>query len=135
MAKDPMLGLEEWKLLCGRDGCQVWEVQSGEGVLAASGVPWILSESQRCTAGSGAENFAHVIKSTAIGVSSAYSKLFEKIVGAELGLQSVIVGETAIVALQHKAFSAAGSAQRGICCLSRAKQHLWTGTDNKSRAG
>src|SRR5229473_2712737 len=128
MAKESMLALEEGQLFCGRDGELVRNIQAGVGVLAAARVPWVLGKGQRCAAGSGAENFAYVIKSVAISVSSAHTELFKKIVGAELGLQSVVVGEASIVAFQHQAFRTIGTAQRGICCLSWAKQHLRTGT-------
>ena len=71
-----------------------------------------------CTGNSGAENFAYVIERTAVGVSSADSQLFEKIVGTELSLQSMVVGEAAVVALQHKAFGTVGTAQSRIDGLS-----------------
>src|SRR6185312_736557 len=132
MAKETMLAAEERQLFRGCNGELVRNIQSGEGVLAASRVPGILGKGQRCAGNSGAENFAYVIQSAAVGVSSAYSKLFEKIVGAELSLQSVIVGETAIVALQHQAFGAISAAQRRICCLSRTKQHLRSSAARKS---
>src|ERR1700730_878639 len=106
-------------------------IQTGEGVLAASRVPGVLGKGQRRSTGSGAEDFAYVIECTAVGVSSAHAQLFEKIVGAKFSLQSVVIREAAIVALQHQAFRAIGTAQRGISRLSGAKQHLRTGADSQ----
>src|SRR5579871_867544 len=132
MAKGPMLAGEEGQLFCGCDGELVRNIQAGEGVLAAAGVPWVLGKGKRIAGDSRAEDFAYVIESAAIGVSSAYAELFEKIVGAELGLQSAVIGKAAIVALQHQAFGTIGAAQRGIFRLSGPQQYLRSGAASGS---
>src|SRR5262249_38959702 len=102
------------------DGELVRVIQPGERVLTASGVPRVLGKSQGSAAHSGGEDFAHVIERAAVGVRRAQRNLVEQVVGTEFCLQSVVVGEAAVIALQHNAFGAIRTAQRGINGLSRA---------------
>src|SRR6476646_8160387 len=109
MAKESMLAREERQLFRGCNGELMRNIQPGVRVLTAARVPWILGKGKRIAGDPGTENFAYVIEGTARSVSSAYAKLFEKIVGAEFSLQSVIVGKSAIIAIQHQAFGTVGT--------------------------
>src|SRR5690242_10997939 len=106
MADQSMLSLEEGQLLSGRDGELVRVVKPGERVFTPAGVPRILGKCQSGAADAGREDFAHVIERAAVGVRRAQGELLEQVVGTEFGLQSVVVGERAVVALQYDAFRA-----------------------------
>src|SRR5689334_23619680 len=99
MSNKPMLALEEWQLLGGGDAELVRTIQAGEGVLAAAGIPRVLSDRQSIACDSAAEDFRNVVQGTAVSVAGTNGQLFEHIVGAELGLQSVVIRVTAVVAL------------------------------------
>src|ERR1044071_7356878 len=108
-----MLPLEEGHLFGGSDGELGGDIKPGERVLPASRVPGVRGKSERGADNACPEDFAYVIQRAAIGVGRAHAQLFEKIAGAELSLQSVVVGEAAVVAFQNQAFGAVGAAQRG----------------------
>src|SRR6478609_833425 len=128
-----MLPLEEGHLFSGRDGELVRDIKTGERVLCASGGPRVLGKSQRGAGNAGAEDFTYVIQRAAIGVRRAHTQLLEKIVGTELSLQSVVVGESAVVALQHQAFGAIRAPKGGIGGLSGSEQHLRAGAAGEPR--
>src|SRR5205814_1879967 len=121
-----MLALEEGQLFGGGNGELVREIQTRIRILATPGVERILSEGQRGATHSGAEDFAHVIERTAVGISSAYAELVEQIIGAEFSLQAVVIGVAAVIALQHDSLGAINPTRRGIRGLSRTKQDLRT---------
>src|SRR5690349_15358055 len=98
-----MLPLEEGHLFSGSDGELVRDIKTGKRILSASRIPRVLGKSQGGAGNAGAEDFAYVIQRAAIGICRAHAQLLEKIAGAELSLQSMVVGETAIVAFQHQA--------------------------------
>src|SRR5690348_17140837 len=128
-----MLPLEEGHLFGGSDGELVRDIKTGERILAASRVPWVLGESQSGAGNAGAEDFTYVIQRAAIGVCRAHAQLLERIARAELSLQSVVVREAAIVTFQNQAFGAISTAKGGICRLSGTKQDLRAGAAGESR--
>src|SRR5215470_4456311 len=69
-------------------------IQTGEGVFArpVDLVRRILRKESAVAAGKRAEDLAHVVQILGVSVGSANGQLLEQVVGAELGLQSVVVG-------------------------------------------
>src|SRR5262249_27054927 len=90
-----MLLLEERQLLTEENRELVGNVQSRQPIFSSL-IKRILRKRDGLATGACAEDFADVIQGLAVGVGRANRQLFEHVVGAELGLHRLIIGEATV---------------------------------------
>src|SRR5713101_4567980 len=100
MADGSMLFLEEWEVLVEQNAPLVRVIQAGERVfaLAVDLIRRVLGEEDGVAAAKGREDFADVVERLAEGIGAAHRQLLEQVVGAELHLGTLVVGEARVAA-------------------------------------
>src|ERR1043166_2145128 len=93
-----MLLLKEWDGLSQLDIARMLDVQTGDRAFRIASLERVLRRKQRVACCACSEDLAHVIQVLAPRIASPDLQLLEEVIGAEFGLESIIVRGTAIVA-------------------------------------
>src|SRR5690242_9589822 len=98
MSHKTVLFLEERQVLRKRDAQGIGYIQAGKRPLCIACLERVLRCKQRVTRAARSKDFANIVQVLAPGICSLELELFKQVVGAELHLQSMVVGEPAVVA-------------------------------------
>lgn len=119
MPQKAMLLFEERQLLSHQEAEGVRIIQSRVRVLAVLGTDRILRHGYRIAATQAGKDFADVIQRLTVGIGDPQRRLLPQVVGTELGLYGLIIGESTVGARTYNTLAAICASQVGGGGLAR----------------